>query len=141
MPLQRLSLTEFGLVYLAVFVALAVLDAVWLGWFARDFYKREIGDLMAESVRLGPASLFYLLYPLGLTYLALQPPPSTVLEAALRCAVVGLVAYGTYDLTNLATLRGWSTRLFLADVAWGTFASALAGTIAWVVAVPSAAKG
>ena len=139
--MQRLTLTEFGLAYLATLVALAVLDGVWLGWLARDFYKREIGDLLAESVRLGPAALFYLLYPLGLTYLALQPPPPTAIEAALRCAVVGLVAYGTYDLTNLATLRGWSMRISFADMAWGTFASALAGTIAWVIAVPAAAKG
>jgi len=141
MPLQRLTLAEFGLAYGVALVAMAVLDGLWLGWLARDLYRREIGDLMAGAVRLGPAALFYGLYPLGLVYLALQPAPTAVLDAALRAAVVGLVAYGAYDLSNLATLRGWSVRLCLIDMAWGTGASALAGMLAHVVAVPSAAPG
>ena len=139
MPLQRLTLAEFGLAYAVALVATALLDGLWLGWLARDLYRREIGDLMADPIRIGPAVLFYVLYPLGLVYLALQPPPPAVLDAALRAAVVGLVAYGAYDLTNLATLRGWSARLCLVDMAWGTVASALAGTLAHLVAVGSAA--
>lgn len=141
MPMQRLSLSELGLAYLVVLVAMVLLDGLWLGWIARDFYRREIGDLMAASVRIAPAALFYLLYPLGLVYLALQPPPAAAIDAVARCAVVGLVAYGAYDLTNLATLRGWSLRLCLADIVWGTFVSALAGGLGWWVAVPAAARG
>ncbi len=133
--MTRLTTAQFGLAYLVALVVMGALDAIWLGWLARDFYKREIGDMMVESVRVVPAALFYLLYPLGLVYLALQPAPAGFGEAVLRCAVVGLVAYGAYDLSNLATLRGWSTRLVMLDMAWGMVASAIAGAAAYWLAL------
>jgi uncharacterized membrane protein len=117
--------------YGAALLVMGVLDALWLGVIARDLYRREIGDLMAANVRILPAALFYLGYPAGIVALALQPPPDSMAMAAWRSAIVGLVAYGTYDLTNMATLRQWSVTLTLADVAWGVFASALAGTAAF----------
>ncbi len=117
--------------YGAALVVLGVLDALWLGVIARDLYRREIGELMVAQVRIVPAALFYLAYPAGLVALALQPLPDSLWTAAWRSALLGLVAYGTYDLTNMATLRHWSVTLTLADIAWGAFASALAGTAAF----------
>ena len=117
--------------YGAALLVMGVLDAVWLGFIARDFYRREIGDLMAAEVHKLPAALFYFGYPAGLVALALQPLPEGPFMAARRGALLGLVAYGTYDLTNMATLRQWSPTLALADIAWGTFASALAATAAY----------
>ena len=117
--------------YGAALVVMGVLDAVWLGFVARDFYRQEAGEMMAAEVRKLPAALFYLAYPAGLVTLALQPQPDGAAMAAWRSMLVGLVAYGTYDLTNMATLRQWSYTLTLADVAWGAFASALAGTAAF----------
>jgi len=132
---HRMTIADVGLAYAVALLLMVALDGAWLGWLARRFYRAELGALMAESVRWVPAALFYLLYPLGLVALALHPLPVSWFEAVLRCALVGLVAYGTYDLTNLATLRGWSLRLCIVDVAWGAFASALAGAAAyWVVA-------
>jgi uncharacterized membrane protein len=118
--------------YGTALVVMAVLDTVWLGFLARDFYRHEIGSLMAGEVQKLPAALFYLAYPAGLVTLALQPQPEGASMATWRSALVGLVAYGTYDLTNLATLREWSYTLTLADVAWGAIASALAGTAAFM---------
>jgi uncharacterized membrane protein len=117
--------------YCAALLVMGVLDAVWLGFIARDFYRRELGDLMAAEVHKLPAALFYFGYPAGLVALALQPLPEGPFMAAWRGALLGLVAYGTYDLTNMATLRQWSATLALADIAWGTFASALAATAAY----------
>ena len=117
--------------YGAALLVMGVLDAVWLGFIARDFYRREIGDLMAAEVHKLPAALFYFGYPAGLVALALQPLPEGPFMAARRGALLGLVAYGTYDLTNMATLRQWGATLALADIAWGTFASALAATAAY----------
>ncbi len=117
--------------YGAALLVMGVLDAAWLGFVARDFYRQEAGDMMVAEIRKLPAALFYLAYPAGLVTLALHPPPEGPAMAAWRSALVGLVAYGTYDLTNMATLRQWSYTLTLADVAWGAFASALAGTAAF----------
>ena len=118
--------------YGAALLAMAVLDGLWLGVLAKAFYQRELGPLMADPVRLLPAAVFYFGYPAGLVALALAPQPGTLGLALLRSALVGLLAYGTYDMTNLATLKGFGGQLALVDMAWGMVASALAGGVAWM---------
>jgi uncharacterized membrane protein len=110
---SRLRPAQFGLAYGVVLVVVVALDAIWLGVFARDLYKREMGSLMSDTVRVLPVALFYLLYPLALVYLALFSAPAGWSEALLRSAALGLAAYGAYDLTNIAIVRGWSVRLAL----------------------------
>lgn len=128
---ERLTATSFGLAYLAALLALAALDAVWLGVVTKDLYRREMGSLMADSFRIAPAVLFYLLYPLALVYLVLWHPPSGLLEAMLRSAVLGLAAYGAYSLTNLTVVRGWPVSLTAIDWIWGGVVTALAGAAGW----------
>jgi uncharacterized membrane protein len=120
--------------YGSVFLVLAIVDGLWIGVIARDFYQRGIGHLMAEQVQWLPAALFYLLYPLAILALALHPWPQTLAAAALRAALLGLTAYGVYDLTNWALLKQWPASVSLVDAAWGTFATALAGSAGWWVA-------
>jgi uncharacterized membrane protein len=119
--------------YGAALLVIGLLDAVWLGWLARDFYRREMGTLMADSIRWAPALLFYFGYPAGLVTLALQPTPADLSTAVLRAALFGLVVYGVYDMTNMATLRHWSWRLAAVDIAWGTAVAAAAGAAAWLL--------
>jgi uncharacterized membrane protein len=96
-------LALFGLT-LVTFLAL---DALWLGVIARKLYSRELGHLLAPNVRWGAAVIFYLLYVTGLLALVVLPRAgSPLLHVALLGALFGLVAYATYDLTNLATLSG-----------------------------------
>jgi uncharacterized membrane protein len=134
MPSTGLSIKQFAAAYGVVFLVMALFDAVWLGWLALPFYVREIGPLMLDAPKWIPASLFYLLYPLGLVFLALQVRPQSLAEAALRSAVVGLVAYGVYDLSNLATLREWSVKVCMVDMVYGAFASGVAGSLAYKLA-------
>jgi uncharacterized membrane protein len=127
-------MNPWWMAYGAALLAVVLLDGAWLGFIARDLYAREMGELMASEVRKLPAALFYLGYPAGLVALALHPRPAELADAALRGALVGLVAYGTYDLTNRAVVRGFSMKLALVDLAWGTFVSAAAATAAaWVL--------
>jgi len=118
--------------YVAGLLVLGVLDAVWLGYLARDFYKEGIGHLMAQSVRIGPAAAFYLLFPLGVMIFAVQPAlaEGSLLRAALLGALFGFFCYATYDLSNFATLRDWPLRVALVDMAWGTLAGAVVATAA-----------
>jgi uncharacterized membrane protein len=127
----RSPLASFLCAYLAALAVIVVLDGVWLGWLAIGFYRRELGALMSDTVRIVPAALYYLGYPLAIVYLALTPRPATRTLALLRGAVVGIAAFGVYDLTNLSILRGYSVAMTVIDMAWGTFASALAATAAW----------
>lgn len=119
--------------YLAALLVMGVLDALWLGWLAKDFYRQEIGAQMADPIRWAPALAFYFAFPAALVALALFPAGQPLGMQIGRAALVGLVAYGVYDLTNLATLRHWPLKLAIVDTAWGTLASTLAGAAAaWV---------
>lgn len=108
----------------AAAVVLAVLDALWLGVIARDWLAKQLGDRMRKPLAWGPAVAFYLLYSAGLGFFAVAPAHGDVATAAGLGAMLGLVAYGTYDLTNWATLKSWPTTFALVDMSWGTILSA-----------------
>jgi len=124
---MKIWLTGYG----AALVVVGVLDALWLGYIARDFYSREIGQLMADPIRIVPAAVFYFGFPAGLLALALTPTPASLAMAVLRSAGLGLLAYGVYDMSNLATLQAWTWKLALVDMAWGTTMAASAGAAAF----------
>lgn len=109
-------------------VATAVIlagDAVWLFWLMKPFYTTHLGHLFAPKPNLIPAVLFYLLYPVSILFLA--PQQSAGWQAVvLRGALLGATAYGTYNLTNHATLLGWPLIVTVADISWGTAITALA---------------
>jgi len=117
--------------YGAALLVLGVLDGLWLGFVMRDFYRREIGPMMVDSVRLLPAALFYFGYPAGMMALVLSPMPTDFGTVLWKSALVGLMAYGVYDLSNMATLRPWTWKLVVTDIVWGTALTAAAGTAAW----------
>ena len=120
--------------YLAALLVIGVLDALWLGLLAKDFYRQEIGPQMVDQIRWTPALIFYFAYPAALVALALYPTGQPMGTQIVRAALVGLACYGVYDLSNMATLRQWSWKLVLVDIAWGTFISACAGAAAaWVM--------
>lgn len=113
-------------------VVFLVLDAIWLGVISRNLYQREIGELLLPKPNLGAAAVFYVIYIVGLVYFCVVPGVAgqSALRGLLNGAMFGIVAYATYDLTNLATLKGWSTELVLIDIAWGAVASAIASAVA-----------
>lgn len=112
--------------YALVLPIMLVVDGVWLGFVAKAFYRRHLGPLMLDTFRLDVAAVFYLLYAAGLVVLAVQPglARASVLRAAMLGGTLGLVAYAAYDLTNLATLRGFPARMVVVDMVWGTLMSA-----------------
>jgi uncharacterized membrane protein len=119
--------------YLAVAVPFWVLDAIWLGFVAKAFYRNALGALMARKIKPVPAALFYVCYPLGLVLFAVTPAlllGMTWAHAGMVGAAFGAFCYGTYDLVNQATLEGWPWRLTVVDMAWGCFASGVATAVA-----------
>jgi len=103
----------------AVFFAL---DFAWLSVATTGIYQRYLGDLLAKQPRLEVAAAFYLLYVVGIVALAVVPGlrEGSVVGALWRGALLGLLAYATYDLTNLSTIRDWPWQVSVVDVVWGT---------------------
>lgn len=125
---------KYFLPYLATFFSMVLIDMVWLGLIAKPIYQSGIGHLMADSPNIVAAVLFYILYPMGIVlFVVAQHGPRTGLgKTFFRGVLLGLFAYGTYDLTNLATLKDWPVSLAAIDMAWGalvTGISAVAGSV------------
>lgn len=120
--------------WIAAVLTFLVLDGIWLGIVARDFYMSRLGDLMRQPVAVAPAAAFYLCYAAGIVFLAVRPLQAdvTLTSVALHGAVVGFLAYGTYDMTNLATIRDWPAVVSFVDLVWGT---CLTATVAVAAAI------
>jgi len=110
------------------------IDAVWLTTMTSAFYKPRLGALLLDKPDLVTAFGFYLIYCAGILGLAVRPAllSGEWTDALWRGALLGLVAYGTYDLTNLATLKGWSVELTVVDMIWGTILTGAAASFATV---------
>ncbi|MGY8972911.1 MAG: DUF2177 family protein [Sphingomonadales bacterium] len=116
---------------IAVALVFGALDAVWLSWAGPNFYRPKLGDLLADSFRMAPALVFYAAYVAAVVWFAVRPGLANgIASAALNGALLGAICYATYDLTNQATLRSWSTTVTIADIVWGAFATAVAASAA-----------
>ena len=120
--------------YGATAVVFFLVDFVWLTRVAGSFYRREIGSFMLEQPRLGVATIFYVAYVLGIVVFAVMPAfrEQSVMTAALLGALLGAVAYGTYDITNFATLRNWPVTVTMIDIAWGTMLTSVSATAGYL---------
>ena len=112
--------------WLAALVALGLLDLLWLGFIGREFYKARLGPMMLDQPVWVAAILFYVVHATGVVAFPMQLAGGSPAWAALYGAFFGLCVYGAYDLTNLATLRGWSLSLTIVDLAWGVAVTAVA---------------
>ncbi|MBS7539510.1 DUF2177 family protein [Ancylobacter lacus] len=125
----------YGIAYLVTGLVFLGLDAVWLGTMTGLLYRPLLGHLLASEVDLAAAAAFYLLYIAGVVLFAVHPglENGRATTSLLLGAALGLLAYGTYDLTNQATLRDWPLAVTLADLCWGSFVTgcaAMAGQFA-----------
>jgi uncharacterized membrane protein len=109
-------------------VIFLILDALMLTFVMRPLFEKHLGDLMLADLRLIPAAVFYLGYVAGLTYLVSWPALKTDAPIIVPAAIIGAMAYGTYELTSYTIMKTWHPALVVVDMTWGTIASAL---VAW----------
>jgi uncharacterized membrane protein len=125
---------------LAAFVATLVVfcagDFVWLGHLAKGFYQAQIGPLLLHTPKWAAAAAFYPLYVAGIVFFCIEPSlaQGSWPRAAVTGALLGLLAYATYDLSNLATLKGWTLSFVIVDVLWGVAITAAASTAGYFAA-------
>jgi len=122
---------SYVIAYLAALTAFLIIDAVWLGVISKRFYAEQLGSLMRERVLFAPAAVFYLIYAAGVVILAIRPeqPDLSLVQVALLGALVGFMAYGTYNITNIATLRDWPVRMSMVDWSWGTVLTSIVAVL------------
>lgn len=122
-------------IYASFLVTLIAIDLIWLLGIAKNLYRDQMGDLMASEPKLIAGLAFYLLYSLGVCIFVIVPALSkqSWIYALQYGALFGLFCYMTYDLTNLAVIRGFPTQLALIDIAWGSFVTAVCSGIAYWV--------
>ena len=108
--------------YLCTLLAFFAIDMVWLGLVARGFYQEHLGYLLRPDPNWAAAIVFYLLFVAGLLVFVVVPNllAGSARRVLIRGALFGLIAYATYDLTNLATVKDWPWVVTAVDLAWGT---------------------
>jgi uncharacterized membrane protein len=117
---------SIAVAYVATLVGFLALDSVWLTVMGNALYRPVMGDMMLDGFRPAPAILFYLIYIGTLVYFVVKPGlAQDVLPTLINGALFGLACYATYDLTNQATLKNWSTTLTLADLCWGAIGASV----------------
>jgi uncharacterized membrane protein len=132
----ELSMTRFAVAYVATLAVFCGLDFLWLGFVAKGYYQSQLGALLLDKPNIPVAVLFYVLYIAGVLVFAVLPAldAGQWSRAFLNGALFGFFAYATYDLTNLATLRGWSAGVAMLDLGWGTVVTGVAATAGYLAA-------
>lgn len=112
--------------YLLTIVVFLFIDMLWLGFLAKNLYQKYLGSFLSDTINWTAAIVFYLVYVVGLSVFVIYPSvnKNSALRAIFYGGLFGFFAYATYDLTNLATLKGWPLSIVFIDIAWGIILSA-----------------
>lgn len=130
---------QIAVLYLSTAAVFLILDALMLGMVMKPLFSRHIGPLMLADIRMIPAAAFYLAYVAGLLYLVSVPALRTGAPVLIPAAVIGAMAYGTYEFTSYAIMKDWHWQMVVTDTLWGTVLTALS---AWAgVAITRAVVG
>lgn len=117
--------------YVSCLLIFCTIDFLWVGIIAKQWYGKELGHLLVDSIRWAPVVAFYTLYAAGILVFALYPALklNSWQHALFYGAFLGLLSYAAYDLTNLATLKNWPVLLAICDMLWGSFVTGVTSFI------------
>jgi uncharacterized membrane protein len=130
MPLYKIVLS-----YLLTTVVFFAVDMTWLGFIAKDLYKKYLGSFLSDKVNWPAAIIFYLLFIIGIFYFAILPAveKASLPKAIIAGALFGFFTYATYDLTNLATLKDWPLPIVFIDIIWGSVLTGVVSTAGYYI--------
>ncbi|MEM6477278.1 MAG: DUF2177 family protein [Pseudomonadota bacterium] len=129
--------------YLSAAIVFGAMDAVWLNWAGPNLYQPTIGEIMADSINVAAAGVFYILYLAGMLWFAIKPglESGRWSVALLNGVLLGALCYATFDLTSQAVFKVWATHVTIADIIWGAFATGTTCAIATLVTLQFAPRG
>jgi uncharacterized membrane protein len=130
-----MSITKLFISYVLTFIVFFIIDMAWLGFIAKDLYKKYLGDLLSEQVNWVAAIVFYVLFIVGVFIFAIMPSveKNSLTSAVTLGALFGFFTYATYDLTNLATLKNWPQTIVVIDIVWGSVLTAIVSTAGFFI--------
>lgn len=122
--------------YLMAVLIFFLMDMFWLGLIARNFYQKHLGFILSPEVNWKAAIIFYLIYIAGIIFFAVVPAleKDSLATAILWGGLFGFFTYVTYDLTNMALIKGWPLKVVIVDVAWGFFLCAAVAAMTFTAA-------
>ncbi len=122
--------------YVIAFFVFFVIDMIWLGLIAKNFYRSQIGSLMKTDVNWIAASIFYLIFIFGLVVFVISPAveKGSLVHALMYGSLFGFVSYATYDLTNLAVAKDWPLLVTIVDLVWGAVLAASVSLVTYTIA-------
>ena len=132
-----MTVSIFLKLYAVALTAFLIIDLIWLGVVARSFYQAQMGHLMRANVNWTAAIVFYLIFVSGIVVLVVWPAieRQSLTHAIVLGALLGLVTYAAYDLTNLATLEGFPLTVAVVDMVWGAVLCATVSSITYLTSV------
>lgn len=121
--------------YIVAFVVFLAIDAVWLGFIAKNIYNKELGFILSPNPNLLAAAVFYLIFIGGLVYFVIHPGLANkdISQVLISGLVFGVVTYATYDLTNMATIANWPLKITIIDMIWGGFLATSVSYITYII--------
>jgi uncharacterized membrane protein len=130
-----MSLFKLIISYLLTTVVFFAVDMAWLGFIAKDLYKKHLGNFLSDKVNWPAAIIFYLLFIVGIFYFAILPAveKASLSKAIIAGALFGFFTYATYDLTNLATLKDWPLPIVFIDIIWGSVLTGIVSTAGYYI--------
>jgi len=133
---QDMSIGGLLVMYVIMLALFLAVDLLWLGAVAKRFYRKHLGRFFADRVNWAAAVVFYLLFVAGIAIFAVRPAleQNSLSDALCWGVLYGLFTYATYDLTNLATLKGWPFPIVVVDIIWGMCLSGLISVAGFLAA-------
>jgi uncharacterized membrane protein len=126
---------EILLAYLSALCLFLALDILWIRVIAQNFYRRTIGHLLRDNVKMLPALIFYVCYVAILFYLVItaHSAENGIVHVAIGGALFGIIGYGTYDITNYALIKGWPLSVTIIDLIWGAFVTSVTSIVGFLL--------
>jgi len=121
--------------YILTFIVFLAVDMIWLGVIAKKFYQKHLGSFLSEDVNWVSAFVFYFLFVIGVSVFVIYPAVKndSLNNAILFGALFGFIAYATYDLTNLATLKNWPLSIVIVDMIWGAVLTSIVSLSGYII--------
>jgi uncharacterized membrane protein len=131
-----MTVTQLLKLYLLTTPIFFAIDLLWLGIVAKGLYQKHLGNFLSEKVNWVAAIIFYLIFISGIIIFVVQPAveKDSVFRAMILGVLFGFFTYATYDLTNLATLKGWPMAIVFIDIVWGMVLTGTVSTVSFLIA-------